>query len=392
MSGRAPEVDVATPDLPGAPARDGAAPAPLAAPAPHADRSPRAEESLVIQTSFLGDVVLTTPLIAELAMRGPVDVVVTPAAAPLLADHPGIRRLVVYDKRGEQGGLAGLWRLAAALRGNRRLDRATRVAAPTRRAKRTAYLAQGSIRSAMLALLAGCRERVGFDSSAGRRMYTRVVPRRDDRHHAERLWRLAFPGNAGVEPPRGAIRPRLYPGAAERAAVDALLAGVDAPFVALAPGSAWGTKRWPHYPALARALAREHPLVLVGGHGDSGEARAISDAVPGARIVDATGRLSPLASAELIRRAAVLVTNDSLPQHLASAMDTPTVTLFGPTVPSFGFGPLAPGSATAGLSELACRPCHHHGPARCPLGHWRCMRELDASTVVRLVTSILAAA
>src|ERR1035437_1384323 len=135
--------------------------------------------SLVIQTSFLGDVVLTTPLLAELASRGPVDVVVTPAAAALLANHPAVRDLLVFDKRGADDGMAGLWRFARGLR--KRSD-------GTRGEIAAAYLAQGSMRSASLALFAGIRERVGFDSSAGRVLYTRRSRDCGRRHHAQRLW------------------------------------------------------------------------------------------------------------------------------------------------------------------------------------------------------------
>jgi len=105
--------------------------------------------------------------------------------------------------------------------------------------------------------------------------------------------------------------------------------------------------------------------------------------------VNAVGALSLLGSAELIGRCALLVTNDSSPQHLASAMGTPTITIFGPTVPAFGFGPLAPGSVTLGHEHLDCRPCHHHGPPTCPLGHWRCMKELDVSVVEQAVHAAL---
>ncbi|MBA3405540.1 MAG: glycosyltransferase family 9 protein, partial [Gemmatimonadaceae bacterium] len=101
--------------------------------------------------------------------------------------------------------------------------------------------------------------------------------------------------------------------------------------------------------------------------------------------INGAGALGILASAELLRRAAALVTNDSAPQHLASAMATPTIAVFGPTVPEFGFGPLAPRSTTAGHPSLACRPCDKHGPERCPLGHWRCMRDLSAGTVFDLL-------
>ena len=93
----------------------------------------------------------------------------------------------------------------------------------------------------------------------------------------------------------------------------------------------------------------------------------------------------------MIRRAALLVTNDSLPQHLASAMATPPVTIFGPTVPGFGFGPLAPHSVAVGHETLPCRPCHPHGPAVCPLGHHLCMRDLGEPAVLARALRALAA-
>jgi heptosyltransferase-2 len=338
--------------------------------------------SLVIQTSFLGDVVLTTPLLAELASRGPVDVVVTPAAAALLANHPAVRDLLVFDKRGADAGMAGLWRFARGLR--RRSDGTTREIA-------AAYLAQGSMRSASLALFAGIRERVGFDSSAGRVLYTRRSRYRGNRHHAERLWRLAA-GDAAPDPAPEVIRPRLYPGERERAAVDALLKDVPrdgAQLLALAPGSIWGTKRWPHFPALAARLAPLYRLVVVGGADDNALAAEIARASGPERVINATGKLSLLASTELLSRCAALVTNDSAPQHLASAAGTPTLTIFGPTAPEFGFGPLAPRHSTIGNESLTCRPCHPHGPRVCPLGHWKCMRELEVEQVSRALNSLL---
>jgi heptosyltransferase-2 len=315
---------------------------------------------LVIQTSFLGDTVLTTPLIAELATRGPVRVVVTPASAPLLARNPDIDDLVVYDKRGADAGVLGFRRLAQRLRA----PDASRGAPPA-----VAYLAQRSVRSAALAVAAGYSARVGFDGSPGQRLYTARVPYRDDRHHAERLWRLAFPeageGERAIAPNTRTLQPKLFPGSEERAAVDALIgkSSDSRPIVALAPGSVWATKRWPGYAELAKRLAPRYRLAIIGGRSDKTEAAHI------------------VASAELISRAMLLVTNDSAPQHLASAVGTPTITIFGPTVEQFGFGPLAHNSIALGLDALACRPCHHHGPPRCPLGHWRCMRELGVDVV-----------
>ena len=328
--------------------------------------------SLVIQTSFLGDMVLTTPLLAYLAERGPVDVVSTPAASALLANHPAVRERIAYDKRRSDGGISGFLRMAARLRA-KKYD--------------AAYLAQGSARSGALALTARIGDRVGFATSAGRAFYTTRIAPIDNMHHAARLLSL------GTRDPlrsqsRDALRPRLYPGAAERDAVDAVLGtAANEQLFALAPGSVWATKRWPHFPALARDLSGEGRVVIVGAEGDRALAEEILAAAPDA--IDATGKLSLLASAELIGRSAVLVTNDSSPLHLASAMNTPTVAVFGPTVPEFGFGPLAERTAVAGLDGLACRPCDRHGPQRCPLGHWRCMREISADIVGALVRDVL---
>ena len=330
--------------------------------------------SLVIQTSFLGDTVLTTPLLAQLARRGDVDVVTTPASATLLANHPAVRSIVVYDKRGVDRGLPGFVSLAKRLR-HSTYD--------------VAYLAQGSFRSAALALAAGIPSRIGFDTSTGRWLYTKRVTYREDLHHAARLLRLARPNGRPATPEE--LRPSLFPGDAEHQAVDALLASHDvapgAPFIALAPGSVWATKRWPWYAELAALLAPDMRILITGGAADTELARAIVAAAPGA--IDATGQLSLLASAELIGRAVAIVTNDSAPLHLASAMGTPTLAIFGPTVPAFGFGPLAPRSIVAGHEGLTCRPCNRHGPQVCPLGHFRCMRELDAAAVAEQVRSLL---
>ena len=333
-------------------------------------------QSLVIQTSFLGDTVLTTPLIARLAEQGPVDVLVTPASSRLLANHPRIRETIVYDKRGRDRSVAGFARMANRLRG-RRYD--------------AAYLAQGSARSGALALAARIPRRVGFESSSGRAFYTVRVPAPLGMHHAEKLFTL---GSAGGGRPwsREDLRPRLYPGAEETRAVDELL-GADAnserPLVALAPGSVWATKRWPHYPALTRVLAGRARLVVIGGHDDAPLAAEILAAAGDMGAVDATGRLTLLASAELIGRARVIVSNDSAPLHLASAMGTPTVAVFGPTVPAFGFGPLAERSAIIEDDMLACRPCDRHGPKRCPLGHWKCMLNQSPARVAGIVDGYL---
>lgn len=334
----------------------------------------RLTSSLVIQTSFLGDVVLTTPLIATLTTRGPVDVVTTPPGASILANNRDVRRLIVYDKRVKDRGPSALLRIARLIRAQSPAD--------------TAYLAQGSWRSATLALAAGYRQRIGFDTSPGRPLYTHRVRFRRDRHHAERLLHLALGDSAVVASEQ--LRPRLYPDESDRQTVDALLAAVPndgRPLVALAPGSVWATKRWPYYAELATALRPRARCIIIGSADDTPLAHQIVQAT-GGDAVDASARLTLLGSAELIRRCRVLISNDSAPLHLASAMNTPTVAIFGPTVPAFGFGPLATAAAIAEHPALSCRPCHPHGPMVCPLGHWRCMRELAVEAVLGGVDAV----
>jgi heptosyltransferase-2 len=295
----------------------------------------------------------------------------------VLANNPGIRNIMRYDKRGTYGSTLHLWRTVRDLR--------------VRRPYEAVYLAQGSFRSGLIAMMTGAHERIGFASSTGRALYTKQLPYRPERHHAERLWSLAM-SECADPPTRQQIRPRLYPSDEERQTIDHLMRRTDAgeePFVALAPGSAWGTKRWPYYVELAKILSGDFRIAIIGSKADARIAEEITAAVPEGSVINAVGGLTLLQSAELIGRAQAIVTNDSAPQHLASAMGTPTLTIFGPTVPEFGFGPLAERQAIAGHDALSCRPCDRHGPQKCPLGHWRCMRELGPEYVASLLNEVL---
>ena len=188
-------------------------------------------------------------------------------------------------------------------------------------------------------------------------------------------------------------RPSLHLTVADRAATEQFLQahGVQEPFVALAPGSIWGSKRWPYYRELAQRLAQHVAIVTVGGPEDAALGEQVVQGVEGGgaawRAANACGRLSLRQSAELIRRAAVLVTNDSAPLHLAQAVDTPTVAIFGSTVPAFGFGPRGPRDVVVELVGLSCRPCSAHGPPVCPLGHHRCMRDIDVERVLAAIAA-----
>jgi lipopolysaccharide heptosyltransferase II len=323
---------------------------------------------LVVQTAFLGDVVLTTPLLSALAARhGPVDVVTTPGAAVLLEGHPAVRSVIAYDKRRAARGWRGIARLGRELRARRY----SRV-----------YLPHRSLRSAALALWSGAPERIGFSDAPAALTYTRRVPRAQTGHEVERLLALGKPDSEPAAP----VSLPLTADDQARAGSWLSSRGIGSRFVAIAPGSVWATKRWPYYGELALRMNR--PVVVVGGPEDAPLAHAIVEAT-GGNVVSAAGELTLRESAALIARAAVLITNDSAPLHLATAVRTPVIALFGPTVPEFGFGPRNPGDLSLGHGSLECRPCSRHGPSRCPLGHHRCMRELSVDAVFEAVERIV---
>jgi len=316
--------------------------------------------TLVIQTAHLGDVVLTLPLLQRIAERhGPVDVVTTPAAFPLVATHPLVRRAIAYDKHGHGRDTRSLISLGLALRD----ENYARV-----------YLPHGSLRSAVLARLTGAPERLGFAGAPGALLYSTRVVRPAATHTVDRL--LALVGSPGQPP-----LPWISLTDEDRTAAAGWLAarGITGQPLVLAPGARWGTKRWPYFPELAAQVDAE--VVVLGGAEDADLGGAVVASAPG-RANSAAGTLSLRESAAVIERASCVVTNDSLPLHLASALGRPVVAVFGPTVPAFGFGPVQAQDAVVEHLALSCRPCSRHGPRVCPLGHHRCMRELSVDQVL----------
>ena len=323
--------------------------------------------ALVVQTAFLGDVVLTSGLLEVLAEQyGPVDILVTPAAVSLVDSLGSVRSVIAYDKHGRDRGLRAGRRLAQHL---------------AERKYARAFLPHRSFRSAALVWAARIPERIGFAGAAGQWLYTRRVERRTNLHEADRLLALA-------NEPGGRAHIHLGVTEDDRAEAYAWLAarGIGDGFVAMAPGSIWGTKRWGGFADLIR-LVPGH-VVVIGGADDRAAAAPLVDASPD-RVFDASGTVPLRVSAALLERARILITNDSAPLHLASATDTPTVAIFGPTVPAFGFGPRASRAAIVERTDLKCRPCSSHGPARCPLGHHRCMGEIPATAVKDTIQALI---
>jgi heptosyltransferase-2 len=331
---------------------------------------------LVVQTSFLGDVVLTTPLLSALRRRlAPrrLAVLVRPEAAPLLDGHPDVDDILLDDKRGRDRGIGGLARSVGRLRG----ERFELAVSPHR-----------SLRTAVLLAAAGIPRRVGFAESRGAFLYHTRVHRDRSRHDVERNLALLAPFGPPV-----AETPRLHvPVAADAAArAERLLPPGGGPLVGIAPGSVWATKRWSAsgFAAVVEGLGRDGArCVLLGAPGE----RPLADAVAaqsGGRATVLAGRTDLATLVAVIDRLALLVANDSAPMHVACARGVPVVAIFCATTPALGYGPWG-AAAVVVEADLACRPCGRHGGRRCPRGTEDCMRLVEPTTVLAAARTALA--
>lgn len=327
-----------------------------------------AESIVVVQTAFLGDVVLTTPLFRALRRCRPgarIVALVTPEAAPLIEEDPHLDQVLTYDKKGGES-------LVSALR-TVRAQHPDLFVAPHR-----------SPRTALLALGSGARLRIGFADAGFWWAYNRRVARPMQEHEVDR--NLALLAGLGCAPEAGDRRLHVGYTEQEVEAVAAVLraAGVSERdrLLGLCPGSVWATKRWPaegfagvgkHY------AARGWRVAVLGGPGDREVCAQVAGTI-GPAAVDAAGTTPLKALAAWLDRLALLVTNDSSPLHVAAARDVPTVAVFGATTTDLGFGPFHARSRVVEV-DLACRPCGLHGGNTCPRGHFRCMGDLSADAV-----------
>ncbi len=330
---------------------------------------------LLVRFSSLGDVVLTTPLIRALRAAHPaatLTALTKQGWAPLLSANPHLDEVVTVAP-GQS--LVPLARALRAARYTHLLD------------------LHGSVRTRVLKLLVP-GPWTGYNARRGPRQ--RLIRQREDRYPdrvpvPERYFEAA--ASLEVQPDGGPAELFVSPAAEARAEAWLLRAGLDGngPLAALVPGAAHATKRWPlrHWRRLASDLARQGwRVALLGGGGDRVIAAEIAT-VAGRRAASAAGELDLQASGALLRRAQVAVSGDTGPMHLASAVGTPVVALYGPTVQQFGFFPYR---ARAVVLEraLPCRPCSSKGGPRCPLGHHRCLEEILPDQVLARVLELSA--
>jgi len=330
---------------------------------------------LLVPYMWIGDFVRCHSVVTLLRQRfpdRPVDILATSLCAPLADYMPGLRQTIVWDLPRSRLALAQQNALAKRLK---------------REGYGTALIMPRTWKSALAPFLAGIPERVGFfgegrlillnDLRFGERKLPRMV---------DRCAMLALP--RGAEAPDAWPLPRLKVAAAKVAAWRNRrgLADHGRPVVAFAPGAVGPSKRWPStaYAELARRLLSDGFAVWVLG-GPSEKSLA-AEIIGGSEARDLTG--NDLREAIFaLAAASIAVSNDSGLLHIAAALGTPSIGIFGPTSP-WHWAPLNPLAAVMQAKiELACRPCHK--PV-CRVGHHRCMRDLTPQEVLAATRRALA--
>jgi heptosyltransferase-2 len=335
---------------------------------------------LIIQTAFIGDVILATALLEQLRAAYPdagLDILVRKGNEGLLANHPFLNEVLIWHKKGPGGAFAkyrDLWRLLQVIRG-RQYEAVLNL---------QRYGATG-----LLTTLSKAKRTVGFDKNPMSRFFTYQVEHRFEPgvHEVDRNTGLLTA--LGIQVP--VMRPKLYPSDEDYAAVNTYQ---QKPYVCIAPMSVWFTKQYPpeRWVELIRALPDSLTVYLLGAPADASACDSIRALATDShsessekKIVNLAGKLSLLQSAALQQNAVMNYVNDSAPLHLCSAMNAPTTAIFCSTVPEFGFGPLADESRVVQTSEvLDCKPCNLHGRAACPLGHFRCAWGIRTADLVPL--------
>jgi len=159
--------------------------------------------------------------------------------------------------------------------------------------------------------------------------------------------------------------------------------------VALFPGSVWETKKWPlgHYALLAEQLLTQYDVYVMGGPDEAALANELQKKVP--QVIVLAGKLKLTESIQILTQFDVIICNDSSPSHMASLLNKPVISIFGPTTLSLGFRPWGNQVKVIENNQLDCRPCGLHGHKQCPLGHHKCMVDIPVSAVFEAAQSFL---
>ncbi|OGC85762.1 MAG: lipopolysaccharide heptosyltransferase II [candidate division Zixibacteria bacterium RBG_16_43_9] len=334
------------------------------------------QKILIIQTAFLGDVVLTTPLIKAVKKEYPrskVFFLLIPQTKELLQNNPHLDGVIVYDKKNKEKGVSSFLALAGKIRASG-FD--------------LALIPHRSFRSALLAYLARIPQRIGFDKSSGAFLLTKKIKYIQSQSEAKRNLSLLEKDI----PPENDCLPGLFPSEDDFKYIEELFRSWDVKredkIVGVAPGSVWNTKRWlpERFGEVAESLIEKlgAKVIFIGGKEDEKLCLEIASNMKSKPLI-AAGKTSPLQSAALISRCQVILSNDTAPMHIAVAMRVPVVAIFGSTIPEFGFEPTGKDDLII-QKEIYCRPCGIHGKRKCPEKHFRCIKEIQTEEVFETVT------
>jgi heptosyltransferase-2 len=322
---------------------------------------------LVLQPAFLGDAVLTLPLIGrlcEVAPKAEVHWVLRKGHEELLQGHPWITQLWPWDKR-----WATWFRLWHTLR---------------KRRWQAVFTVHRYLRMGLLGRLLPAELTITFDKNPLSWAYHCVVPHTFELGLHEVSRNLSLVGALGVAPSCPAP-PWLFPPPSAWEAIKPYL--YAQPYLVVAPTSRWPTKEAPFalWAEFLSKAALHFQIYLTGAPSDWHRLESLTHPP---RIQNLAGQLSLLEVAALLAHAYRVFTVDSATTHLASAMGTPTTTIYCATTPVYGFGPLAPYSRIVELQEvLPCRPCGLHGHRRCPKGHFRCGHALSVQQLYETLSA-----
>jgi heptosyltransferase-2 len=321
---------------------------------------------LIIQTAFIGDVILATALVEKLSAfssDAQIDFLLRKGNETILANNPHIREILIWDKK--NGKYRNLRQMLKRIR-SRKYDVVVNV--------------QRFISTGVLAAFSGAKRIIGFDKNPLSFLFTNKVKhvigsKEHPVHEVQRNLALISELTDG-----SMVRPKVYPSEKDFQQVK-----TEGSYVTMAPASVWFTKQLP-VPKWLEAIAllpAEVSVYLIGGREDIPLCEAIRRSSGRDNVINLAGRLSLMESAALMKNALMNIVNDSAPLHLASAVNAPVTAVFCSTIPAFGFGPLSDQSTIIETKlALDCRPCGLHGFRRCPKGHFRCA-EIDAAEIVK---------
>ena len=337
--------------------------------------------TLLVQTSFLGDTVLSTPLIAAIKHLYPESklwIMTTPLSSHLVKRDPLIEGVIEFDKRRSQRGILGLLRMSRFLR----TFGFTQV-----------YSLHRSFRTSLLLYWSGIARRVGFQHAKGAFLYTERVERANGVHDVLRNLSLLSNELDSLEEHADL---RLIPPPKSELGKEVLQSLEDEqPYYVVFPGSVWKTKRWywQHYQrVIAHYLEKGKKIIILGGPEDGSLAQKICDSLgKSSALCNLVGCTSISETMYIVSNASLVICNDSMSLHLASAFHIPNVSIFCATSPTFGFGPWRNNALVVEKEGLECKPCRRHGSNTCPTGTESCMKDVTPGEVIAAADKVLLA-